>query len=220
MRLFLIFLFLACAVLIPFLIWGGRFEAVFGRDGAVYWLREYGAWAWAAAIVLLLLDLFLPVPATAVFSGLGFLYGALLGGLIGAAGSILSGVAAYAGCRLVGRRAAVRIAGERDLARAEQLFSAVGGWLVALSRWLPIFSETVACLAGLARMPAVPFLLALASGTIPLAMIFAVVGAAGLHYPIAAMAVSAGLPALLWPVASLLVRRQKQLPRREDTKDH
>jgi uncharacterized membrane protein YdjX (TVP38/TMEM64 family) len=218
MRLLLVFLMLAFAVLIPFLIWGGRFEAAFSRDGAIHWLRDYGAWAWAAGIVLLLLDLLLPVPATAVFSGLGFLYGALLGGLIGAAGSILSGIAAYAGCRLAGRRAAVRLAGERDLARAEQLFSSAGGWLVALSRWLPVFSETVACLAGLARMPAVPFLLALASGTIPLAMIFAVVGAAGVHYPVAAIALSAGLPALLWPVVSLLLGRQKQPLRRKDAK--
>jgi uncharacterized membrane protein YdjX (TVP38/TMEM64 family) len=218
MRLFLIFLFMAFAVLIPFLIWGGRFEAAFSRDGAVYWLRDYGAWAWAAAIALLLLDVFLPVPATAVFSGLGFVYGALLGGLIGAAGSILSGVVAYAGCRLVGRRAAVRIAGEKDLSRAEQLFASVGGWLVALSRWLPIFSETVACLAGLARMPAGPFLLALATGSLPLAMIFAMVGAVGLHYPVAAMALSAGLPALIWPVASFFVRRQKQPLRHKDAK--
>ena len=148
MRILLFFLSLAIIVLIPFLIWGGRFEAAFGHDGTIAWLRDYGAWAWAAAILLLILDLFLPVPATMVFSGLGFLYGAWLGGFIGAAGSILSGVAAYTGCRMMGRRAAVRIAGERDLIRAEDLFSSVGGWIVALSRSLPIFSETVACLAG------------------------------------------------------------------------
>jgi hypothetical protein len=67
-------------------------------------------------------------------------------------------------------------------------------------------------------MPAGPFLLALASGTFPLAMIFAVVGAAGVHYPIAAMALSVGLPALLWPVVSLLLGRQKQPLRRKDAK--
>ena len=82
---------LAIIVLIPFLIWGGRFEAAFSHDGTIAWLRDYGAWAWAAAILLLVLDLLLPVPATVVFSGLGFLYGAWLGGFIGAAGSILSG---------------------------------------------------------------------------------------------------------------------------------
>ena len=208
MRLLLVFLSLAIIVLIPFLIWGGRFEAAFSHDGTIAWLRDYGAWAWAAAILLLVLDLLLPVPATMVFSGLGFLYGAWLGGFIGAAGSILSGVAAYTGCRLMGRRAAVRIAGERDLIRAEDLFSSVGGWIVALSRSLPVFSETVACLAGLARMPAGRFLLALACGTIPPAIIFAAVGAAGLHHPILALTLSAGLPALLWPLASLLIRRK------------
>jgi uncharacterized membrane protein YdjX (TVP38/TMEM64 family) len=208
MRLLLVFLSLVLVVLIPFLIWGGRFEAAFSLDGTIAWLRDYGPWAWAAAILLLLLDVVLPVPATVVFSGLGFLYGALLGGFIGAAGSFLSGVAAYAGCRMMGRRAALRIAGERDLIRAEHLFSSVGGWIVALSRSLPIFSETVACLAGLASMPAGRFLLALACGTIPPAMIFAAVGAAGTQHPILALALSAGLPAVLWPLASLLLKRK------------
>ena len=208
MRLLLVFLTLAILVLIPFLIWGGWFEAAFSLEGTIAWLQDYGSWAWAAAILLLVLDLLLPVPATVVFSGLGFLYGAWLGGFIGAAGSILSGVAAYTGCRLMGRKAALRIAGERDLIRAEHLFSSVGGWIVALSRSLPIFSETVACLAGLVRMRAGRFLLALACGTIPAAVIFAAVGAAGSHHPILALVLSAGLPAMLWPLASLLLKRK------------
>jgi uncharacterized membrane protein YdjX (TVP38/TMEM64 family) len=207
MRILLVFLGLAAIVLISFGIWGGHFEVVFSHAGTIAWLRNYGSWAWAAAILLLVLDLVLPVPATMVFSGLGFLYGALLGGLIGAAGSMLSGVTAYAGCRLIGRRAAVRIAGERDLIRAQDLFSSVGGWIVALSRSLPILSETIACMAGLARMPAGRFLLALACGSIPAALIFSAIGAAGLQYPILALVLSAGVPAILWPVASFLLKR-------------
>ena len=114
MRLLLIFLVLAALVLVPFLIWGGSLEAAFTREGAVEQLARYGNWAWVAGIVLLVLDLVLPVPSTAVFSGLGFIYGALAGGLIGSAGSILSGALGYGACRLFGRGAEIGRASCRE----------------------------------------------------------------------------------------------------------
>ncbi len=125
---------------------------------------------------LLVSDLVLPVPATGVMAALGVLYGPVRGGLIGAVGSILSGSIAYGLCRLLGRRAAVKLAGEKDLARAEGFFDSAGGWAVALSRWLPVLPEAVACLAGLARMRALSFFIALACGSIPMAFAFAALG--------------------------------------------
>jgi uncharacterized membrane protein YdjX (TVP38/TMEM64 family) len=206
-RILLLFAVLATLVIVPFLLWGGSMESVTVASAAA-WLRGYGRWAWAAGIVLLVADLFLPVPATVVFSALGFLYGTVLGGIIGAAGSILSGLAAYVLCRAFGRGAARRITGERDLARAERLFSSLGGWLVALSRWTPVFPEVIACMAGLARMPPAAFLAALCAGSVPLAVVFAAVGAAGVERPGLALALSAALPAVLWPAVSLAVMRR------------
>lgn len=198
MRLFWIFLGLAVLVLIPFLIWGEGFERAFTQAGAVDWLRGYGLWAWAAGIALLGLDLVLPIPATAVMAALGFIYGPLAGGLIGAAGSILSGAIGYGLCRSLGRGVALRILGEKDLERGERLFRNVGGWLVVLSRWLPIFPEVIACMAGLARMPARTFFFALACGSLPLAFVFAAVGHAGAERPVLAIGLSALLPPVLW----------------------
>lgn len=198
MRLFWVFLALALLVLIPFVIWGEGFERTFTRTGAVDWLSGYGAWAWAAGVVLLILDLVLPVPATAVMAALGFIYGPLTGAVVGAAGSFLSGTLGYGLCRALGRPAALWLLGEHELARGERLFARVGGWLVVLSRWLPIFPEVIACMAGLVRMPAGLFFLALACGSAPLALVFAAVGHAGAERPVLAIALSALVPPLLW----------------------
>ena len=208
MRLLAIFLFLALLFTLPFLIWGDAFEATFTVDGAVDWLRGWGSWAWAAGIILLVLDIVLPVPATAVMTALGAIYGPVIGGVIGTVGSMLSGAAAYVVCRSLGRSAALKLAGERDLARGEQLFARAGGWAVALSRWLPLFPEVITCMAGLARMPPWSFATALACGAAPMAFTFAAVGTLIEDRPLLTIALSAFLPIVLWPAAHLLLQRR------------
>ena len=206
MRLFWLFLGLAVLFLVPFLIWGDGLEQAFTQAGAVAWLRSYGAWAWAAALVLLTVDLLLPLPATIIIAALGLLYGPVVGGLLGAGGAFLSGAVAYGLCRWYGRGAARWILGDEDLARGERLFARAGGWLVALSRWLPILPEVVACMAGLTRMPARAFFVALTCGTVPLGFTFAAIGAAGVDRPLLALAVSAVVPVLLWVLVRPLFR--------------
>lgn len=206
MRLLWLFLILALLVLIPFLIWGERFEALFAEDGARRWLEQFGSWAWVVGMGLLVADLFLPILGTAVMGGLGYLYGPVLGGVIAATGSILSGLLAYGLCRTMGRRAAIAIAGERDLERGERIFGGdAGGWIVALSRWLPMMPEVVACLAGMARMPAKRFVAALACGSVPLGFTFALIGSWGHERPVLTILLSVGLPPLLWAIVKPLV---------------
>lgn len=200
MRLLWLFLALMVAFLVPFVLWGGSVERAFSQEGTVEWLGGFGRWAWAAGFALLASDLVLPVPGTVVMSAFGLVYGPLLGGLLGAAGSFLSGALAYWLCRALGRGAAVRILGERDLERGERLFSNAGGWLVVLSRWLPLLPEVIACMAGLTRMPARTFHLALACGALPLGFAFAAVGHAGVEHPTLALAASALAPPALWLV--------------------
>ena len=209
MRLISIFIILAILFAVPFLFWGDAFQQRFAGDGAANsWIEDYGSWAWMVGILLLAADLVLPIPATAVMSALGLVYGAFLGGLIGSLGSILSGCIGYGICRSLGRKAAIRIAGEKDLRRGERLFVSVGGWMVALSRWLPLLPEVVACMAGLSRMPPVHFFLALACGTLPLAFTFAAVGARGVDNPALALSLSAVLPVVLWPLAQWFLKRR------------
>jgi len=217
MRLVVIFLVLALLFAVPFLVWGGEFTAALSGQAAVAALARHGAWAGAAGIGLLVADLFLPIPATAVMAALGILYGPLLGGTYSALGSFLAGAVGYGAARLAGRRAAVFLAGERDLARGERFFERYGGWAVALARWLPILPEALACLAGLARMPARRFFPALACGSIPLGFACAALGAAtgrageggGGGSPMLAVVLAALLPLALWPLAQLLLRRSE-----------
>jgi len=204
MRFTAIVLFLLVSVLIPFLIWGEELGELFGSTQK---LEGYGAWAWLAGMTLLVLDLFLPIPGTVVMAGLGYVYGAWLGGLVAAVGSVLSGLLAYGLCRALGRGVAVKVAGEEELAKAERVFLNAGGWIVALSRWLPMLPEVIACVAGVVRMPLMRFLVALACGSIPLGFAFAFIGSTGTDQPLLALGVSIALPPVLW---FLVGRRMKR----------
>ena len=202
MRLLWLFLILAILVLVPFLIWGDLFTEQFDLEKTVAWLLELGKpWAWLGGIALLVSDLFLPIPGTVVMSALGYIYGPVMGGIFAVLGSMLSGMVAYGLCRKMGRRAAEWIAGKEDLAKGEALFGGVaGGWMVALSRWLPIMPEVIACLAGLVRMPWRRFVFALACGSVPLGFTFAMIGRWAHEQPALALLLSAGLPPVLWAI--------------------
>lgn len=123
-----------------------------------------------------------------------------------AAGSFLSGALAYGLCRALGQRAAARLVSEADLAKGGALFARWGAWLVVLSRWLPLFPEVIACMAGLTRMPAATLFLALACGSVPLGFTYAAIGHAGVAHPTLAVLVSAGLPPLLWVMIHRVLR--------------
>ncbi len=207
MRLLWLSVLIAVILALPFLFFGETFEAWFTGEGAIVRLRGCGAWAWAAIVGLLAADLVLPLPGTAVMSAGGYLYGALLGGVIAAGGSFLSGLLAYGLCRRFGHRLAERIAGREELARGEALFRTRGAWLVALSRALPLLPEVVACLAGLTRMPLRTFMISLACGCIPVGFIFAAIGAAGKDRPGLALALSIAVPAVLYALAQPWLRR-------------
>jgi uncharacterized membrane protein YdjX (TVP38/TMEM64 family) len=206
MRLVWIFVGLVGLILIPFALWGAALESTFTSAGAINWLNHYGQWAWIAGIILLAADLVLPIPGTIIISALGYVYGPLIGGLLGATGSFLSGALAYALCRGFGQRVARQLLGQHDLERSEHLFATVGGWIVVLSRWLPVLPEAVACMAGLTRMPPPLFFGALACGSLPLGFTFAAVGYAGVTSPTIAVLLSVLIPPLLWLVARRVFR--------------
>lgn len=196
-------LLILAGILIPFAFWGQAFDAAFSLEGTLAWLSGRGSWAGLAGVLLLVADIVLPVPSTVVMSALGLMFGAVTGGLLASCGSFLAGLTAYMACRCLGRPAALWLAGEDSMRRGEALFARSGGWIVALSRWMPVLPEAVACLAGLVRMDLRAYLASLACGSLPVGFAFASIGALGRTSPGAAMALSAGVPVLLW----LLARR-------------
>ena len=202
MRLLFLFLGLAAIVLAIFFLWGDSLMTVFTQDGTISWLTQYGNWAWLAAIGLLMADLLLPLPATLIMSALGYFYGTVAGGLVSTFGSFMAGSLGYWICRSMGENAAVKLLGPTDFERGKKLSGRVGGWVVVLSRWLPVFPEVVACMAGLTRMQPGVFHAALFCGSLPLGFTYAYIGATGQSNPAIAIAMSAGLPPVIW----LLVR--------------
>lgn len=208
MRLAATFLALALVITIPFLIWGEWFGRMFTGDALQTWLASYGReWGWLVAVLLLVADLVLPLPGTAVMSGLGYVYGAWWGGLAAAAGSFLSGALAYGLCRKFGGRMAVRLMGEKGFAQGVRMFAGGGGgFMVAGSRCLPLLPEVVACMAGLTKMPARRFFTALACGSVPVGFVFAWIGAAGREAPGLAIALSVLVPVVLYGVTLLVLR--------------
>jgi uncharacterized membrane protein YdjX (TVP38/TMEM64 family) len=210
-RLWLLVTVLLVMILTPFTIWGEWFEKMFDLRGAKAWMESLGPWAWLGGIALLVGDLVLPIPGTVVMSALGLVYGWFWGGVASVAGSMLGGLLAYVLCRKFGHKPAVWLAGEEGLAKAEGLFqSQRGGWLVALSRWLPMLPEAVACLAGLTAMPFRAFFIALLCGSVPLGFAFAAIGAMGVDRPGLALALSALVPVGLYAVAAVTLRRSKK----------
>ena len=64
------------AVLVPWLIWGNRMDALLSPRAMADWAAERPRWlVWLAGIGLLMGDVLLPVPATPVMSALGYVLG-------------------------------------------------------------------------------------------------------------------------------------------------
>lgn len=204
MRLLAWFIGLSVLVLVTWLIWGGAWEQRFTLAGAVSWIEGAGSWAWAAGIGLLAADLVLPVPGTVVMSALGWIYGSAAGGLVASAGLVTGGLCGYGLGRLIGERAARKLLGDADFEKGRLLFARGGGWMIALSRALPILPEALSCTAGLVRMPFARFVISLVCGSIPTGFLFAWIGAVGRETPGWAMAFSIAVPALLWLLARKL----------------
>lgn len=207
MRLLGWFLLLMALILGIWAVWGGSYEERFTLAGAVEVLESSGGLAWLFGWGLLVSDVVLPIPGTVVMSALGWVYGIFLGGLLAAFGSFIAGMTAYGLGRTLGHRGAVFLLGERDFERGRKLFEHGGGWLVCLSRALPLLPEAVACTAGLVRMPVKRFMLALACGSVPMGFVFAWIGATGKDAPLLAIVLSLALPVVLWVLSRLLSRR-------------
>jgi len=208
MRLLLVFIGFAALVLLAFALWGDSLMLAFSQEGTLQWLDRFGPWAWLGAIMLLMADLVLPLPATIILSALGFLYGPWLGMLIGTAGSFLAGSLGYWLCRMMGQKTALVLLGRKDFERGQKISSKLGSWIVVLSRWLPVFPEVVSGMAGLTRMNAPLFHLALLTGTLPMAAVYAWVGASGYEHPYWAVGLSMGLPPLIWWGVGGIINRE------------
>lgn len=212
-RLYALVFALVAGMLASMLVVGDALDQRFGGPEGVRRLEAYGAWAWLLAIALIVSDLVLPVPGTAVITGLGMIYGPWLGGLIGGVGSVLAGLTAYGGSRFLGARFATWLVGDDDLRRLARFFERRGPLAIALSRWLPILPEALCCLAGISRMSFRVFVAALVIGGVPMSFLFAWLGRSFEEQPLAGLVVSGCIPLLLWPPIQYFLRERPDLQR-------
>ena len=208
MRLYVVIFALVALTLIPTLIFDDEIDEAFAGEQGLERLRSFGPWAWLAAIGLIVSDLFLPVPSTAVISGLGMLYGPWLGGFVGGVGSTLAGLVAYVAGRWVGGPALRLFVGPEEMARLPRFFAKHGLWAIAVSRWMPLLPEALCALAGVARMRLGPFLAALACGSFAIGFAFGFLGVHYLDRPAAGLIVSALIPLAVWPPVHYFLRRR------------
>jgi uncharacterized membrane protein YdjX (TVP38/TMEM64 family) len=95
-----------------------------------------------------------------------------------------------------------------SLQRLERGFDRGGAWAIVLTRSLPYsVPEGMAFLAGLARMPLSTFATALTVGSVPVAIVFAAIGAGWADQPVMALAVSYVLPIVILPLVLHVLRR-------------
>lgn len=211
MRIGLLVIALVAFLLVPVIIWKDEIDNYFSGEEGLGRLQAYGTWAWLIGIGLIVSDLVLPMPSTAVIAALGMLYGGLLGGLIGGVGSILAGLVAYGGCRLLGERFLNFLVGEESVRKLDRFFERYGLWAIALSRWMPLLPEALCCLAGMVRMRFWPFLAALACGSMAMGFAFAFLGRAYLDAPVVGLIISALIPLAVWPIVHIYFRRRPVL---------
>jgi uncharacterized membrane protein YdjX (TVP38/TMEM64 family) len=161
----------------------------------------------ALVVVLLALDPVLPVPSSIVAVAGGSALGAGVGAAAIFIGLMAGALIGYWLGRQPGRALADRLMGDAALAGLDPQLRPIGPLALLLSRPVPVVAEAVVIMAGAARLPWQPFLLAVVPANAALALAWAGLGArasAGNLLP--AMVGVIALPALAYALWHLFRR--------------
>jgi len=197
-KLVAVFFGLCLLILLTFALFGDTFDALFSSAESRELLREHRAWAGPIGAGLLIADLLLPIPTTIIIGAMGAVMGTVAGAIWGWIGLTLAGLTGYGLARLGGQRWADRLAPPEEQKRTRHMFDTWGGLAVVLSRMLPILPEAISVLAGLYRMHASRFILAVSLGSIPPALAFAWIGGRAAEHPGPALWGLVALTGLAW----------------------
>lgn len=201
---------LAAAVIIPFLLFEDRMNAVaLAAAGA---MTEEGPLRWAGALALAGLlagDIVLPVPSSLVSTACGALLGFVPGMLASTAGMTASCAVGYRLGRALARGRALGIMDERDLRAASAPMERYGHWAVVVLRGVPVLAEVSVVLAGMGGMPFHRFMCMTSLANLGISAAYALAGSAtsGGDSFLLPFAASLGLPALAW-----LAFRRRSVP--------
>ncbi|HSH59595.1 MAG TPA: VTT domain-containing protein [Acidimicrobiales bacterium] len=136
-----------------------------------------GAVAAVLGVTLLVIDVALPVPSSVVMIS----HGALFGGLVGMALSVVGSLGSFGVGFALGRRGepvVMRLVPEEERERADRFLLRWGLFGVVLSRPVPLLAETVSVVAGASPLSWRAAVGAAALGCLPAAAVYAFAGAA------------------------------------------
>lgn len=139
-------------------------------------MREGRFIAALIGVSLLAADVFIPVPSSFIM----LLNGALFGIFIGTALSVIGGLAAFAVAFFIGIKGGpwlLRSASPEDREKANRFIQDWGLLAIVVSRPFPILSETIAVMAGTSSMSITKGMLAAILGLLPVALLYALIGA-------------------------------------------
>ena len=173
MRWAVITLILVALILIPFLLFEDRFNAI--ADSITR--GEASSWYTTAAIGLLLAsDVFLPIPSSILAAAAGVVLGFGWGAVTVWAGMTVSCLVGYAfGAQTAA--AAGRFVGEAGMARASNLAMRYGDYALVLCRPIPVLAEASVIFAGIVRRPFSRFLNLTTWSNAGIALGYAAIGA-------------------------------------------
>ena len=191
--------------LILFLI-GEAWQALLADPAAQ--LRQANPLTALVGVGLLVADAALPVPASMVMIALGAVFGAVLGTLLAAIGTIGATLVGFE----LGRRGGAlldRHASLRGWERADRLLKRWGVLAIVLTRPVPLLAETTAVLAGASSLGWERATIAAIAGAIPTAGIYALTGAAVTEHESTALLIGAtvAIVGCTWLVDRHLARR-------------
>lgn len=135
-----------------------------------------GAAGLVIGVALLVLDVVLPVPSSIIMIANGAVYGPWLGtaaSLAGGLGATMFGY--YIGRR--GEKTALKFISQTELEKGAAFFKRWGILAVIMTRPVPLMSETIAVMAGLAGWGAWRTALYALTGYLPVCIIYALSGA-------------------------------------------
>ena len=141
------------------------------------WMKHGGILAAIIGVGLLIADVVLPVPSSIVMVAHGALFGVLWGTMLSLVGSVGAAVFGFA----IGRRGGgllERVVTPAERARASSILERWGTLAIIVTRPVPLLAETVAIMAGASSMSWRAIILASIAGSLPMALLYALTGAA------------------------------------------
>ncbi|HYC00669.1 MAG TPA: VTT domain-containing protein [Candidatus Limnocylindrales bacterium] len=194
------------------LLWftiGDRLDLPESFDEVVPWLRSFQSWAWAVAMAVVIADFLLPMPSTPALIGLGVIYGPWTGGALGGVACTTAGMMGFGLARMLGRRGALWLVDERELAAVERFYSRWGIYAVVFGRAVGGPAEWLVLTAGISGMSWLRALLGVMAGGFAAAFVHAMLGDIAVQRPLLALVIVLTLAGAMALVARWMIRARR-----------